>query len=238
MERAVQGILLWRDKDVTGQPGEAKITQHTEFTQSTATENLEMENLVQTEAAIARKENERHSEKPTNDEPNIEEPNSEEPNPNSEEPNPNNNEPYSVEPNPICDEPNSEEPNPICDEPNNEEPSPNSDKPRENESNEEDLTDGPPPGFPGPPKFTSPSPKRRSRRLGEKYSGIYRSPEERARMVTKPGYTAIPHGRPKKRAAICQAQLEYFKHYGPLSQSQEELILMAVGVKLQGDLLQ
>ncbi|KAF3321452.1 hypothetical protein FCM35_KLT14705 [Carex littledalei] len=119
---------------------------------------------------------------------------------------------------------------------------PNSEKPNEEISysgptNEETAADGPPPGFPGPPRF-SPSPKRRSRRLEEKYSGVYVSPEERARMVTKPGYTAIPNRKPKKKPAMCQAQLEYFKQYGPLSQSQAELIIMAAGVELQGDLLE
>lgn len=73
-----------------------------------------------------------------------------------------------------------------------------------NEIHNDPNTEGPPPGFSGPPRFAVVI-KRRSRRLSTKYSGVYISPEERARRVTKPDSAPIPQGGPKKKGAVCQA---------------------------------
>ncbi|KAF3341779.1 hypothetical protein FCM35_KLT00417 [Carex littledalei] len=95
-----------------------------------------------------------------------------------------------------------------------------------------DLIDGPPPGFPGPPKFVVSA--RRSPRLSEKNRGPYISPEERARLVSKPGTLEPPKGKPKRRFANCQPKLQYFESHGPLSHEQAELILLAAGIDPQG----
>lgn len=54
----------------------------------------------------------------------------------------------------------------------------------------ESETDGPPPGFLGPPKFCSPV-LRRSPRLSQKNTGPYVTPEERARRVSKPRTVSV-----------------------------------------------
>lgn len=101
------------------------------------------------------------------------------------------------------------------------------------EANETPLLEtedeGPPPGFPGPPKYNQ---ARRSPHLGEKYSGNYTTPEERARRVTRLDSVPVPHKGPrKKKNSICQAQLEYFKTYTALTKEQADLVLMTAGVE-------
>ncbi|KAF3340752.1 Zinc knuckle [Carex littledalei] len=96
-----------------------------------------------------------------------------------------------------------------------------------------DEQEGPLPGFPGPPMFKN----RRSPRLERKYNGVYTTPEERARRVTRPDSAPLTTTKPKKKKyAICQAQLEYFRSYGPLSKDQAGLVLMAAGVQPNGDM--
>lgn len=97
---------------------------------------------------------------------------------------------------------------------------------------EEGLMDGPPPGFSGPPKFLSPL--RRSPRLSEKNKGMYMSPEERARLVSKPNSAQLPKGGPRKKNSVCQAQLQYYKNYEPLTDIQADLVVMAAGIETQG----
>lgn len=51
--------------------------------------------------------------------------------------------------------------------------------------------------------------------------------------MTRLDSVPIPLSRHKKKYAACQVQLEYFKSYGPLSQAQADLMVMAAGIKLR-----
>ncbi|KAF3335858.1 hypothetical protein FCM35_KLT20365 [Carex littledalei] len=98
----------------------------------------------------------------------------------------------------------------------------------------EEYYDGPPPGFPGPPKYANAV--RRSPRLKHKNTGPYITPEERARLVSKPDSAPITRESAKKSFKAYQAQLDYFKSTNPLSEAQAQLIAMVVGIELKGQL--
>lgn len=90
---------------------------------------------------------------------------------------------------------------------------------------------GPPPGFLGPPRYTF-APIRRSPRLSAKNNGVYISPQERARMVTKPDTVSAASPIRKKKIKKTPVQLDYMKSVGPLTHSQAEVVVFAAGVDM------
>ena len=90
---------------------------------------------------------------------------------------------------------------------------------------------GPPPGFPDPPRYTI-APIRRSPRLSAKNNGVYISPQEKARMVTKPDTVSAASPIRKKKIKKTPVQLDYMKSVGPLTHSQAEVVVFAAGVEM------
>jgi hypothetical protein len=90
--------------------------------------------------------------------------------------------------------------------------------------------EGPPPGFPGPPKFAKQS-LRRSARLSTK-SGPYISFEQRAAIQSKKSTSSALAKTRKKPIKHVSIQMEYLKSYDPINIHQAEIIVAAAGVEL------
>lgn len=107
-----------------------------------------------------------------------------------------------------------------------------------NENTNESLV-GPPPGFPGPPKYKQKYKQadvRRSPRLSLKGNGEYQRPEEKARLLKKPGTVSAMGARKKRKIKETNIQMEYLKTYDPLSSNQAEVVILAAGVEMGKDL--
>lgn len=89
---------------------------------------------------------------------------------------------------------------------------------------------GPPPSFPGPPKFKYKPPLRKSPRISKKFDGNYKSPEERAHSCLHPRMTKPDRKIVKKKGKISKPQLEYLKSSEPLFEYHTEMVLMAAGM--------
>lgn len=106
----------------------------------------------------------------------------------------------------------------------------------EEENNIESFLTGSP-GFPGPPKYKKQVvPLRRSPRLSLKGDGSYQSPEEKARLLKKPGTLSIRRASKKRKGNEKEIQMEYLKSRDPLSFSQAEVVVLAAGVEMEKDL--
>ena len=89
-----------------------------------------------------------------------------------------------------------------------------------------------PPGFPGPPQYLPPV-IRRSPRLSTKNIGKYQSAEDRARKINKPGTAGFKRNATKKNDKITPIKLDYLASFDPLTVSQADAVIMAVGINLE-----
>lgn len=87
------------------------------------------------------------------------------------------------------------------------------------------------PGFTG----LTPGPIRRSRRISEKNLDIYISPEEKARLNTRPDSVPVSQKNPRKKQQQTHIKPDYLKSYDLLTLNHAEAVLMAAGIELEGE---
>lgn len=109
--------------------------------------------------------------------------------------------------------------------------------PPQNETSPSNTSAGSPPGFPGPPRYTR-GPIRHSARLSAKHNGVYISPEERARLVSKPYALSFHKKRQARKRNPSPVKLDYMKSFAPLTDSQAEVIILQAGISLSNELEQ